>query len=170
MSITQEWNAWQGDTVCEAVSSTWPPITHRSPHHLKARTEDVGNSGPLACHICTSAQDTILFIWFAFRLCPLTSGYSKLEDTSQPRQSLSSVKSKSFIWAQPGWRKKTLILCSACPFCSSPPSELRGNETAEFEWSSLQGVLFIPASISICNVDKGKMTKPSAHSDPKASK
>lgn len=62
VSITQEWNAWQGDTVCEAVSSTWPPIAHRSPHHLKARTEDVGNSGPLACHISTSAQDTILFI------------------------------------------------------------------------------------------------------------
>lgn len=92
--------------------STWPPIAHRSPHHLKARTEDVGNSGPLACHISTSAQDTIPFIWFAFRLCPLTSGYSKLEDTSQPRQSLSSVKSKSFIWAQLGWRKKKNSSCA----------------------------------------------------------
>lgn len=102
VSITQEWNAWQGDTVCEAAVRGHLLLIA----HLKARTEDVGNSGPLACHISTSAQDTILFIWFAFRLCPLTSGYSKLEDTSQPRQSLSSVKSKSFIWAQLGWRKK----------------------------------------------------------------
>lgn len=157
-------------TQCVWGCSTWPPIIHHSPHHLKARTEDVGNSGPLACHISTSAQDTILFILFAFRLCPLTSGYPKLEDTSQPRQSLSSVKSKSFIWAQLGWRKKTH------PVLGMPPCALHLHLSyVKTRQPSLNDPLFRGCCLFQClfqfaMLTRGKMTKPSTHSDPKARK
>lgn len=156
-----------GWTVSTNYCSTWPPVTHHSPHHLKARTEcGGGNSGHLLVVFLLLLRTQLYPYYLLSSKALLPQDTWNLEMFFHPWQSLSSVTSESFIWTQLGWRNELIILCSACRFCSSPPSELRRNETAQFEWFPLQGVLFIPMSISIRTVNNEKMTKPSTHFDP----